>query len=48
MKLSLTQHYYNTHAASLTNRYEQAEMATTHEKLIELFTPGDRLLECVQ
>ncbi|MBN2808619.1 MAG: class I SAM-dependent methyltransferase [Deltaproteobacteria bacterium] len=45
-KTSPTQHYYNTHATSLTNRYEQAEMATTHEKLAEFFTPGDRLLEC--
>ncbi len=45
-KPSPTQHYYDTHAAILVNRYEQAEMTTTHEKMAEFFSPGDRLLEC--
>ena len=45
-KSSPTKRYYNTHAASLVNRYEQAEMSSTHEKMAEFFTPGDRLLEC--
>jgi len=45
-KPSSTQYYYNNHAASLVNRYEQANMTTTHDKMTDFFTHGDRLLEC--